>query len=136
MMTSKFSTFLKINAFSFCLFFIFSCQSDKIPDVGIDWSQWQISKDSCTSYRLENYKKIVDKKALFTGIKEKEIQQVLGLPDQSNLHKRMSKTIYYQISGESCDPSATFNKYLAFDFESLRRLTTVRIEVSPVSKKR
>lgn len=135
MMTSKFSTFLKISSFFFCLSFIFSCQSDKTPDVGINWVKWQISKDSCTTYRLENYKKIVAKKELFTGIKEKEIQEVLGLPDQSNLHKRMRKTIYYQISGESCDSTASFNKYLAFDFESLRRLSTVRIEVKPVSKK-
>jgi len=135
MMTSKFSTFLKISLISFCLSFIFSCQSDKIPEVGIDWAEWQISKDSCTDYRLENYKKIVNQKDLFTGIKEKEIQSILGKPDQSNLHKRMRKTIYYQLSGISCDSKARFNKYLAFDFESLRRLNAIRIEVSPVSKK-
>jgi hypothetical protein len=129
----KFSTVLKRFIFTGLSILLFSCQSNDFKIDGFDELAWKenkmIDSSKCLSYREQNFKLLLNNKDLFIKMNDKELMDFLGEPDKESLSGHLKKSKMYCIKGCNECKKESYKKYLAFDFETFKRLKSVRIMV-------
>lgn len=77
---------------------------------GIDREGWQADKNGCEGKRAAMLKTMEQEKSKLLALKETEIVQLLGRPDQNELYKRNQKFFYYYLQpGPLCSQDSTSN---------------------------
>jgi hypothetical protein len=129
----KFSTVYKTIALTSVLACLLSCNSNSIKIDNFDAQAWKdntfIDKNQCISYRKQNFKLLIDNQDLFLGKSDPELSSFLGTPDKESISGHLKKSKMYCIDGcQDCETKA-HKRYLVFDFETFKRIKSVRIVV-------
>lgn len=131
----KFSTVLKRFIFTGLSILLISCQSNDFKIEGFDELAWKenkmIDSSKCISYREQNFKLLLNNKDLFIKMNDKELMDFLGEPDNESLNGHLKKSKMYCVKGCNECEKVSYKKYLSFDFETFKRLKSVRIMVVP-----
>lgn len=130
----KFSTLFKSLGLCITLAIIFSCNSSEPIQInGFDSKAWKskkmIDSNNCLSYRKEKFNLLYKNQTVFLGKTDQELIDFLGNPDSENLNGRLKKSKMYCIDG--CNPcdKKEYTRFLVFDFETFKRLKSMRIVV-------
>ncbi|MFY0650648.1 MAG: hypothetical protein JXQ96_01380 [Cyclobacteriaceae bacterium] len=87
----------------------------------IDLESWKQDKYGCKDYRISKEELITNNKDNLISLSEKEISELLGLPETTELINRSEKYYNYSLAGSKhCDSSRnSVHKYLRIRFNSL-----------------
>jgi hypothetical protein len=134
----KFSTLCKSFYFLAAIILLSSCGKKKIEIDGFDPIAWQqnrmVDAENCITYREKNYRKLLDDQKFWVGKEDGELREFLGTEDKLIPGNRLKDSKAYCIKGcEMCD-SSEFTKYLVFDFETFKRIKTIRIAIEHKEK--
>lgn len=102
---------------------------NRLTDFSLEkWDKNEIiDSENCLGYRKSIYKSIIDQQEKLIGMGEVEVTSLFGNPEQVHISKRMRKSVFYCINGCSdCSTPEDQKKYLVVDFETLRRVKTIR----------
>lgn len=85
------------------LFFLNACTPSAPEIEGFDSYVWQRDKFGCSQEREAMLPTLMDAKEDLMGLRETEVIQLLGKPDEQELYERSQKfLIYYLEPGKKC----------------------------------
>lgn len=85
------------------LLLIAACSGKKVVIKDFNNEIWKQDKLGCKDLRSDLYKILLDNKQLLLGLRETELIDFLGRPDQTELYTRNQKFYFYQLSpGPQC----------------------------------
>ena len=105
--TEKFCQFLHYNKlnfryFIFFLFFITAC-GKKLPENNFDTKAWQQDPKACHNSRLALLPELEKVKQNLYGLRESQIQELLGKPEATTLTDQSERLyLYYIEPGPQC----------------------------------
>lgn len=84
---------------------LLSCGKNRSTLNGIDLQAWQSDKDGCNGFRTQTIDTLQTQTNSLLGLKEMDIVDLLGVPDQNELYKRNQKFYTYFLHPAPTCPS-------------------------------
>lgn len=108
-----------------------SCCDKPLPELrSIDVAAWKNDKKGCDGIRASAINDLKEQKDKLLGLREMQIIDLLGKPDQNELYKRNQKFFYYNLhAGMDCPQhESSSNSRLAIRFNAVGLAKEVNIE--------
>lgn len=94
------------NALYFiAIILVFACTS--VPSLdNFDRQLWIEDSNGCSSRRISQVASLLEQEDKILGLKDLEVMELLGQPDETNLYQRTQRfLVYYLAPGPKCDSS-------------------------------
>jgi len=98
---------------------------------GFDLTRWKNDKQGCNGYRAATRNKLTAELDLLRGVKEMQVIELLGKPDENELYKRNQKYFYYWLSGSPACNAAAETQRLSLRFNAMGYAKEVLLESVP-----
>lgn len=113
----------------FVLLLCFGCQAPLPKLEGIDLQRWQQDKNACHHQRADMCDAIDHEKEKLLSLKQMEVVELLGHPDQNELYSRNQKFFYYFIDpAPTCPGGDSSAAKLVLRFNAIGLVNEVAIE--------
>ncbi|MFC5270052.1 hypothetical protein [Adhaeribacter terreus] len=100
---------LTIRNFIFFLFLVTAC-TKKLPENNFNTKAWQNDPLACNNNRLELLPELEKVRPQLLGLRETEIQKLLGKPDATSLTDQSERIYFYYIEpGPQCTQKSYFS---------------------------
>ena len=105
--------------------FLFTCQSKTTLD-GFDREKWIADPNGCKAERAELINTLLEQKNKIAGLSDREVIQLLGKPDETNLYRRTQRfLVYFTSNGPACDTSEHHSSRLEIRISALNEANEI-----------